>query len=399
MISKKKGGKEKKIASNLARTALQYIKGKRYTPATFSELTKDLDIAEVHRPLFQEILDGLVDRGEIALQKQRYTLPTSSANLVTGTISVHPKGFGFVKCAEGPDVFIPRHALTDAVDGDTVEIEVNPVVSAKGPEGIVIAILKRSRTHLAGIVLQKTARHYTAYAPLLGADKPVTVHSKTPLKEGDRIICKVLNWHNDADVVEGEMTRYIGHISDPSVDIAAAIEEFELPDGFSREAIAEAKSFGKKASDKTRLDITDWEVVTIDPDTAKDYDDAISLTRDEKGHYFLGVHIADVSHYVKPGSHLDKEAFLRCNSTYFPGTCVPMLPEELSNELCSLKPKVVRLTQSILAKAFRGDLVPQDPEDEPASVLLERIREGREGAGTKRKQMRHSIPTAAGTAG
>ena len=356
-FKKRRGGtKRPKIASNLARTLNQYIHGKRYTPSTLSELTKQLDIAEVHRPLFQKILDDLVEKKELTLQRDKYTLP-SSATLVTGIISVHKKGFGFLRVAEGPDVFVPKHVMMDAVDGDTVEVEVNPVVSAKGPEGVVVAILKRSRTHLACIIVQKTARHYVAFSPLLGIDKPVKIKSKTPLKEGDRIICQVKDWNSDSGV-EGEMSRYIGHISDPSIDIKAAIEEFELPDGFTKEAIAEAKSFGKKVTAANRRDLSDWEIVTIDPDTAKDYDDAISLTKDERGHFFLGVHIADVSHYVQHGSHLDKEAFLRCNSTYFPGQCVPMLPEELSNELCSLKPKVVRLTQSVFAEFTpNGDLV------------------------------------------
>lgn len=359
MIKKRRGGasRKPKIADNLKKTLAQYIRGKRYIPSTLPELVKQLDIADIHQPLFKEILDDLIDQGELALQRQKYTLPTS-AKLITGTISVHPKGFGFVKNTEGPDIFIPRHSLMDAVDGDTVEVEVNPVVSAKGPEGIVIAILKRSRTHLAGIIVQKTHRHYIAFAPLLGIEKPIKVKSKTSLKEGDRVICKVTEWHNESDIVEGEMTRHIGHITDPSVDVIAAIEEFELPDGFSREAIAEAKAFGKKVSPEERMDISDWEIVTIDPDTAKDYDDAISLTKDEKGHFYLGVHIADVSYYVKAGSHLDKEAFLRCNSTYFPGQVVPMLPEELSNELCSLKPKVLRLTQSVFAEfSPTGDLL------------------------------------------
>lgn len=353
----KRGEAKPKVASNLSKTLLQYIRGKRYNPSTLSELTQHLDIADIHHRLFKEILDELVDQGEIALQKDKYTLPNDKG-LVTGTIRVHVKGFGFVQCETGPDVFIPKHSMKDAVDGDTVEIEVNPVVSAKGPEGEVIAILKRSRTHLACIIVQKTARHYVGYAPLLGIDKPVKVKSKTPLKEGDRVICQVNNWHNKDDVVEGEMTRLIGHISDPSVDIQAAVEEFELPDGFTKEAVREAKKYGKTVEVDDRLDLTQWEIVTIDPDTAKDYDDAISVTRDAKGHYFLGVHIADVSHYVKPGMHLDREAYLRCNSTYFPGTCIPMLPEELSNELCSLKAKVIRLTQSVLAEFNpKGDLV------------------------------------------
>jgi ribonuclease R len=357
-FKKRKGGsKELKVASNLKRTLTQFIRGKRYKPSTLVDLIRQLDVAEVHKPLFKEILDRLVADGEVALQKDKYTLP-STADLVTGPISIHPKGFAFVRREEGPDVFVPKHSTMDAVDGDTVEVEVNPVVSAKGPEGVVVAVLKRSRTHLACIIVQKTGRHYVGYSPLLGIDKPIKVKSKQSLTEGDRIICKVMNWRNDSDVVEGEMSQLIGHITDPSIDVKAAIQEFELPELFSKEAIAEAKSYGKKASIDKRRDLTDWEVVTIDPDTAKDYDDAISLTKDEKGHFFLGVHIADVSHYVKPGMHLDKEAFLRCNSTYFPGTCVPMLPEELSNELCSLKPKVVRLTQSVFAEFNpHGELV------------------------------------------
>ncbi|MDE3046820.1 MAG: VacB/RNase II family 3'-5' exoribonuclease [Verrucomicrobiota bacterium] len=354
---RKRGGSKPKLTSNLQKTIIQYIQGRRYNPSTLSELTRSLDIPDVHQRLFKEVLTELVDQGELAIQMGKYQLP-HAPGLVSGTISIHPKGFGFVRCPEGPDVFIPRHALKDAVDGDEVEIEVNPVVSAKGPEGEVVAILKRSRTHLACIVVHKTAHHAVAYAPLLGIDKPVKVTSKQPLQEGDRIICHIADWHGKDDIVVGEMTRLIGHITDPSIDVQAAIEEFELPDGFSKEAIQEAKSYGKKVTAAGRVDLTDWEVVTIDPDTAKDYDDAISVTRDARGHFFLGVHIADVSHYVKPGTHLDKEAYLRCNSTYFPGTCVPMLPEELSNELCSLKPNVVRLTQSVLAEySPTGELV------------------------------------------
>jgi ribonuclease R len=354
-MTRKKRSKatQPKITKNLISTALQFINGRRYTPMTAEELSQQLDIAEEHQELFLEILEGLVAAGTLTSLKNRFSLPQKSQMLVTGTISVHHKGFGFVKAPEGPDIFIPKHLTREAVDGDTVEIEVASVVSAKGPEGAVIAVLKRSRTHLAGIVLEKAKGHFTAYSPLLGKTKLITVKAKPgAIKEGDRIICKILHWRNDFDQVEAELTRCIGHISDPSIDIACAIEEFELPNDFTAEAREEAKSFSKrvsKAEVESRLNLTQDECVTIDPDTAKDFDDAISLTKDDKGHYHLGVHIADVAHYVKPGSHLERDAFLRCNSTYFPGRCVPMLPEELSNELCSLKPNVNRLTMSVLA--------------------------------------------------
>lgn len=348
-----KASKGNKTARNLSRVLLQYTLGKRFTPSTFEELIRLLNIAPAHLDLFKTIVDQLVQEGKLRIQNEKYHLPKNE-NLVTGSISVHhKKGFGFVKNKEGPDIFIPKHAVMDAVDGDIVEVEVNPVVSAKGPEGEVVAIVKRSKTHLACTITGKTGNHYTAFSPLLGPDKTIMVASDTPLKEGDRIIGKVLHWDKKLGQVEAVLDRHIGHISDPSIDIKAAVEEFELPDGFTKEALKEAKSYGKTVSEKDmegRRDLTEWECVTIDPETAKDFDDAITLTVDERGHYHLGVHIADVAHYVKSGMHLDKEAFLRCNSTYFPGTCVPMLPEALSNELCSLKPKVVRLTQSVFAE-------------------------------------------------
>jgi ribonuclease R len=287
-------------------------------------------------------------------QSQRKYAPPPHSDLMQGIISVHAKGFGFVKGEKGsPDVFIPKQFTMDAVDGDLVEVEVNPIVSAKGPEGVVVAILKRSRTHLAGTIMGSLKQGYIAYAPLLGLEKSVIVKSEEPLQEGARIICKVVLWNNEQGAVEGVLTRLIGHISDPSIDVQAAIEEFGLLSTFSIEALEEARSFGKKVtanSSQDRKDLTELECITIDPDTARDFDDAISLSLDEKGHFHLGVHIADVAHYVRPDSHLDKEAASRSNSTYFPGQCIPMLPEELSNELCSLKPKVNRLTQSMLAE-------------------------------------------------
>jgi len=284
---------------------------------------------------------------------------SANPNLVTGTISIHPvKGFGFVN-VEGmeKDIFIPKHGIRDAVNGDTVEAEVLDI-TPKGPEGRIVAVLQRSRTHLGCTIIERQGHQYVAFAPLLGSQKAVFVSAKTKLKNGDRIICQVLDWNGEGNVVEARMTRWLGHISDPSCDVMAAIEEFELPHEFSKEAILEAKSFKKRVSIEDRTDLTGLECVTIDPDTAKDFDDAISIVRGDNGHYRLGVHIADAAAYVKKGSALDKDAYLHCNSTYFPGFCLPMLPSELSNELCSLKPRVKRLTISVMAEFdSKGELI------------------------------------------
>ncbi|MBS0620456.1 MAG: VacB/RNase II family 3'-5' exoribonuclease [Verrucomicrobia bacterium] len=285
--------------------------------------------------------------------------PTPKHELMRGTIRMHPKGFGFV-IPENPvqcpqDVFIPKHLTDNAVDGDSVEVAINlQSTSEKGPEGKVVAVLTRARKHLAGTIRNITEEGVIfAHVPLLGASRQVIVHKSHDhlLKAGDRVILHVLEWGTEREPTVSEVTHLIGHINDASCDIRAAIEEFDLRSTFPHPVVEEAKKYGSTvtaADVKKRMDLRDLETFTIDPDTAKDYDDALSLRKDRKGHYHLAVHIADVAHYVKPGSKLDLEAIQRSNSTYFPGTCVPMLPEELSNELCSLKPNVDRLTVSVL---------------------------------------------------
>ena len=277
--------------------------------------------------------------------------------LITGTLRTHPRGFGFVQ-PDHPgkypqEIFIPKHLIDNAVDGDTVEVEINPNSNwEKGPDGKVVAIIRRGRTHLGGTVHQINGKG-TAYVhcPLLGAAKPILVETKKKLKVGDRIILKINKWGDENKPTTGEVSHYLGHISDPSVDIPAAVEEFDLRDIFPKAAILQAKKWGEEVSKKdllSREDLTSQISMTIDPETAKDYDDALTISKDKQGRYHLGVHIADVAHYVPVGSALDLEASERSNSTYFPGFCLPMLPHELSDHLCSLLPNVVRLTVSVL---------------------------------------------------
>lgn len=279
--------------------------------------------------------------------------------VVSGILRMHPKGFGFV-IPDNPslcpqDIFIPKHLTDNAVDGDHVEVLINlDAVSEKGPEGRIHSILNRARKHIAGTIRNISGKgEIMAYVPLLGNTRPVVVQAapEQHLKIGDRVILQVETWGNEREPTLCQVSHVIGNISDPSIDVAAAVEEFDLRSLFPKKAVDQARAYGKTASAKelqTRVDLTKNECFTIDPDTAKDFDDALNISKDRKGNFKLGVHIADVAHYVKSGTALDQEAILRCNSTYFPGTCVPMLPEELSNELCSLKPNVIRLTVSVL---------------------------------------------------
>jgi ribonuclease R len=299
----------------------------------------------------------MTKREKHSKKKKEKSKGSFKGSSTTGIVRVNTRGgFGFVT-ADDPsyveDIFIPKPYMLGAVDGDLVEISVEPesAWSKKGPEGKVIKILKRNRSHLAGTVIGLNNKYAIVYVPLLKADEPVLLElKKNRVVIGERVLMEVIEWGAKNKQTTTCLTKSIGHISDPSVDIEAAIYEFEIPSSFPSAVVEEAKSYSSKVPQQAvneREDCREVETFTIDPDTAKDFDDALSLTKDKKGVFHLSVHIADVSHYVRPGTLLDKEAFKRANSTYFPGKCIPMLPSELSDNLCSLKPNVNRLTMTI----------------------------------------------------
>lgn len=349
----KKRSKEEKLLDNYQKVTEQFLFGRQYRPLSFRDLQQKLSIHQDHEELFKTVLERLTHQGRLAMKQGLYH-PVASPlpNTLTGIIRMNPRGFGFVQVDNpqfGEDVFIPRHSTKQAIDGDKVEILVSEQMSEKGPEGRVISILERSRSHLAGTILSLSQRFAHVYVPMIGAERPVLLElpKDNPLKRGDRVVMEVTDWGAIGSETKCRLTRKIGSILDPASDIDAALAEFDIRSEFPQTVLSEIAKFGKTVTEKSikgREDLREIETFTIDPDTAKDYDDAISLTKDKKGIYHLGVHIADVSHYVQPGSALDQEAYLRANSTYFPGKCIPMLPSELSDNLCSLKPKVNRLT-------------------------------------------------------
>lgn len=352
--------KEEKLFQNLLKIVQQFMQGKGFVSLSEGELMQRLGLPPQHASLFHDVLQALLEQGAVELSKGRYCWKKADhvdVDVVKGVLRVHPRGFGFLQPYKTDlfpqDIFIPKHLTQNAVDGDIVEVQVNTdVVSEKGPEGKVVAILSRGRTHMAGIVRAIEHGEITAYVPLLGTAQRVVVKSNSEfdLRVGDRIVMEVVDWGEKDTETVCRVSHYIGHISDPSCDIKAAIEEYELRSDFPAAVVKEAQSLGRTVSRKDILDREDLrqlECFTIDPDTAKDFDDALTLSKDSQGCYHLGVHIADVSHYVRLGSALDEEAQLRCNSTYFPGVCIPMLPGELSENLCSLKAAVNRLTVSV----------------------------------------------------
>jgi ribonuclease R len=291
----------------------------------------------------------------MAKQKKKVEPPRiPKPELVQGIIRLHPRGFGFLlpEGKRGPkeEIFIPKHLTLHAVDGDRVEVAVKPEISPKGKEGKVLSVLERGRTHLAGTVHQidKEGRPLV-YVPILGSDSRVALE-EGEAKVGDRVVIEILSWGERGGVTAGRLKNVIGTIESPADDIKAAVEEYSLSRDFPEVVLDSLKNLGNKikpSEKKGREDLTKLPTITIDPDTAKDFDDALSIEKRKDGTFYLAVHVADVSHYVRPGTAVDEEARRRSNSTYFPGTCIPMLPEVLSNELCSLKPNVNRLAATI----------------------------------------------------
>jgi ribonuclease R len=369
MVKSPKKSKKDKLFDNLIKTTSQFMSGRSFISLSLLDLIDKLRIPPQHRKLFLEVLNTLVKNGEATFKNNTYRWKGSHADTISGTVRMHPRGFGFVEPDEPTgltgDIFIPKHLTQNAVDGDKVEVIINhESISEKGPEGKIMGILERGRTHIAGIIREiDHLGDVIAYVPLLGLSQRVIVDTAThtPVRIGDRIIMEVTDWGTKDTETQCRFSHYLGHIDDHKCDIPAAIEEYELRNDFPLATIEEAQNFGKIVRKKDmadREDFRDQECITIDPNTAKDFDDALTLTKDKKGHYHLGVHIADVTHYISPGTALDKEAQARCNSTYFPGYCLPMLPKELSNNLCSLKPNVNRLTVSVLMEIDKnGDLV------------------------------------------
>lgn len=278
---------------------------------------------------------------------------------ITGIFSLHRLGFGFVTPDSSDlteDIFIPATKTMHALDGDHVEVEVaSKRKKNKGPEGRVSKIIARhKKSHMAICVQCLKPGRFIAFLPALGVKKVVFLKGndkETLIEQGSRLELKVDKWGTPTEPVEAEVVQTIGDIAAASDDNLFAAIEMQIAQHFPKAVLEEVRKFPshvQKKDMKGRIDFTSDVVITIDPDTAKDYDDALSLRLDEKGNFHLNVHIADVSYYVKPGSALDKEAKKRGNSTYLIGSVLPMLPKELSNELCSLKEGVERLTASVM---------------------------------------------------
>lgn len=274
-------------------------------------------------------------------------------NVQEGIISIHSKGFGFVNIGMGVDIYVPAGATDVALTGDTVKIETTTRGGRK--EGRVLRVLKRRKTQFVGAM-----RNDDKGVFFVPDDTKIHVdfelENANGARVGDKIVVELRKWTSPDMNPLCSLVRIIGKVGEHETEIQSIIIKngivYDFPLTVQNEARTiktnEFKIFAEAESDRERADMRDRITFTIDPKTAKDFDDALSLRKNDDGTYEIGVHIADVSHYVKPGSAIDEEARIRGFSTYLVDRTVPMLPEELSNDLCSLNPNVDRLAFSAI---------------------------------------------------
>ncbi|MGM0950011.1 MAG: ribonuclease R [Bacillota bacterium] len=332
---------------------LSFMKEEAYKPLTVQELEEMLNITEAEE--FKELVKALValeDKGLIVrTRSDRYGIP-EKMNLIKGKISAHAKGFAFLLPEDTSlsDVFIPPNELNTAMNGDIVMVRLNSQSNGSRQEGTVIRILERAIQRVVGTYTE--TRNFGFVIPddkKITSDIFIPKNGKNGAAEGHKVVVKLTSYPEGRMNAEGEVETILGHKNDPGIDILSVIHKHGLPGEFPADAMEQASSTPDTIDEKDlkdRRDLRDQVIVTIDGADAKDLDDAVTVTKLDDGSYKLGVHIADVSHYVTENSPIDKEALERGTSVYLVDRVIPMIPHRLSNGICSLNPKVDRLTLS-----------------------------------------------------
>ena len=336
---------------------LDLLRKKGSRVLSFKDLSKAFHVDKDGEDAFRARLDELERRGEIARVRGEKYSAIEYSNLVAGRLTVRPEGFGFVLVEDGEDLFIPRPGMSGALDGDTVlaRIERTRAAGRRGGEGrisgVVVRVLIRAREKVVGRFETQDGRKVVLpYDPRIDAVIRIPAGKGGGAQEGEIVEARLTAFPDARRVAQGEVEERLGFLGQPGVDIEIVLRSHNLPPRFPEPVVEESLRFPEAVAQEDirgRVDFRDHAIVTIDGETAKDFDDAIEAEKIPGG-YRIGVHIADVSHYVAEGTALDDEARSRGTSVYFPGRVLPMLPERLSNGLCSLNPQVDRLVLSAI---------------------------------------------------
>ena len=334
-------------------TLLSFMKEEAYRPMDIQELVSVFDISPDEYKVFKKTLKIMELEGSIVrTNKDKFAVP-ERLGLIKGRIQSHKKGFGFLIPEEDGerDVFIPSSFINGAMNNDRVLVQITrDDVNGKKREGEVIEILERANTKIIGVY--EDSRNFGFVVPedtRLNQDIFISKKDKNGANHGDIVIAEVTKWPDKRRSPEGVIKEVLGKKGEKGLDILTIIKKHGLPEEFPAKVLAYAEGIPEEIDEKEikrRKDIRNIRMVTIDGEDAKDLDDAVSIEKLENGKYKLGVHIADVSHYVKEKNPLDKEALKRATSVYLIDRVIPMLPKKLSNGICSLNPKVDRLALS-----------------------------------------------------
>jgi ribonuclease R len=353
-------------------TLLEQIRDRVHHPATAREIAQILRIPREERAAFKRQLKSLVTAGELLqVRGNRFGVP-DKMDVVVGKLSTNPRGFGFVvpeqSDGERKDVYIASTNLLEAMHGDRVIARVERE-TPKGLEGRIIRILERgSQTIVGRFETDPGGLGYVVpFDKRMLTDIHVPTGQSSSAESGEMVLVEITRWPTATRGPVGRVAEVFGRVDEPGVDTQIIIRKFGIPDTHSEEAVEEARQIGgavKERDIRGRTDFRKVTAVTIDGEHARDFDDAITIERLPNGSYWLGVHIADVSHYVKEGSALDEEAYDRGTSVYFTERAVHMFPAELATGLCSLNPNVDRLVQSCLMEVDRrGNVVRYEIHD------------------------------------
>ena len=369
---------------------LEHIGKLPHARATFKQLVRELGSKVASRAELENALDRLIERGHLVeVRSGHFVVTRFSREYTVGRLNMHRDGYGFL-ISDHPieglrgDVYIPRESAQAAMHGDRVVVRIARIERDGRADGEIVKILRRAHQTVVGEFRIRKRGNFVAphderirqwiqipegmELPRAAANRdrvgaaPLDVKSIEDL-DGMIVNVEMLEFPEDGGQAVGRVIEILGRPDDFGVDVEIMIRKHHIPHHFPPEVLEEAQGFSniiRLDELAGRQDYRALDIVTIDGETARDFDDAVWVDRLPNGHYALQVHIADVSHYVQPGSLIDEEAFLRGTSVYFPDRAVPMLPLELSTEICSLKPNVDRLVLSVeLEIDRRGDIIAQ----------------------------------------
>lgn len=342
---------DRRLLEQKKELVFEFIRSEEYKPLKFKEMVTVLQVPKNEKEDLREVLESLLAEGKISIDvKGKFSI--SDENIKVGTYIGNSRGFGFVEIeGEENDIFIPENASKGALHNDRVQVRILEGKTGKRREGVIVGIVERKTEEVVGTFAKsKSFGFVISDNQKFNRDIYISKEYTMGAVTGHKVVVKIISYGSKEKSPEGKIVEILGHINDPGVDIMSIVKGYNLPTEFPGPVMKYIDNIPEEVEPKEmagRLDLRDLQMVTIDGEDAKDLDDAITISKVGEL-YRLGVHIADVSNYVKEGSVLDEEALKRGTSVYLVDRVIPMLPHKLSNGICSLNEGVDRLALSCI---------------------------------------------------